>query len=310
MNAVLVANPFARGLRRGGAVAQIEARLRAAGLRRLQCIVEPEPRRAAERLHHALREESPEETRVIVAGGDGTIRAALPAFAERGFPMAILPVGTLNVMAWELGVPRRLEEALAVAVRGRPRGVDICSANGQLFADMAGVGYDAAIVHSIVPAVGKTRLGYFGYIARALGLLARYRPSRFRIITESATLETEAWVGVVANTAHYAYHWQVSPRAVVDDGWLDLCLFQSASVTQTAGQVAALLANRHASYPGVLHVRARRFRIETDPPAHLQLDGDPVAQTPVDITMIPRALTVLVPHPPHRAAAARLPSPA
>ena len=173
--------------------------------------------------------------------------------------------------------------------------MDLGLANGRLFADMVGIGYDAAIVHNIVPGGGKLRLHYPAYIARATHLLALFRPRPFRITADGETIETEAWMAVIANTTHYARHWRVAPYAVADDGLLDLCLFQSTSAVPVLGQVLGDLANRHAHLPGVRHLRARSFRVECERPWPVQLDGDAAGETPVEVGVTPRALCVMVP---------------
>jgi len=255
----------------------------------------PSPQAAAELLRAALRGASPKDTRVVVAGGDGTINALLPALTNSPVPLALLPLGTFNVLARDLGVPLRWEEAVAVAARGRPQPVDVGVANGRLFADMVGIGYDAAIVHRIVPGGGKSRLRYPEYIARAARLLAGYRPSRLHITADGGAFEADAWMAVIANTTHYARHWRVAPYAVADDGLLDLCLFQTRSALHTLRQVLAILANRHARVPGVLHLRARKFRVECEAPLPVQLDGDAAGWTPVAVELRPKALHVMRP---------------
>ena len=293
MRVLLVANPRAGRTRGEAGAERLERRLRAAGVevRRLPATDASE---AAGALHRMLRGESPEQTRVVVAGGDGTINAALPALAGSRFPLAILPVGSVNVLARELGLPRRLEAAIDVAVTGALREIDLGTANGRPFVLMAGLGFDAAVVKSVAPAV-KNLVGSFAYIARGLRVLADYSPSRFLIETASERIDTEAWLAVVANASLYTYRWRLAPEARIDDGWLDLCLFGSASRAQTRGQVLAALSGRHADYPGVRHFRARELRFECEPPVCLQLDGDPAGETPVDIHIAPRALRVVVP---------------
>ncbi len=159
---------------------------------------------------------------------------------------------------------------------------------------MAGLGFDAAVVHSVAPDI-KNLVGPFAYVARGLSLLASYPPSRFRIATEEGEFEADAWLAVVANASRYTYCWRLSPQARIDDGWLDLCLFQSQSAMQTTGQLMAALIGKHTSYPGVSRLKARELRFQCDPPVCLQLDGEPAAQTPTSLHIVPRSLTVVTP---------------
>jgi YegS/Rv2252/BmrU family lipid kinase len=293
VKALLVVNPRAGRVRGEAGVARVERRLVRAGLE-VQRLEPAAPEETAAALGSALRRESPRHARVVVAGGDGSINSVLPAVMGTEFPLAILPVGSVNVLARELGIPRGLQAAAAVAASGQPLRIDLGLANGRPFALMAGIGFDAAVVHTVAPDV-KNVVGSFAYVARGLKLLAGQTSSRFRIATEEGSLEAEAWLAVVANASRYTYRWRLAPAARIDDGWLDLCLFQGSSAAQAAGQVVAALAGRHAGYPGVSHLRARRLRFECDPPVCVQVDGDPAGETPVEIDMAPGALSVLVP---------------
>jgi len=293
MRALLLANPRAGVSRGHPALAEIDRRLHAAGMD-VRLVEAAGLDGVAPALRDALRRESPERVRVIVAGGDGTIHAALPALAGTEFPMAVLPVGSVNVLARELGIPLRLDDAIAVARTGRLKRIDLGMANGRPFALMAGMGFDAAVVHSVAPDI-KNLVGSFAYVARGLRVLATYPLSTFRITTEQGTIETDAWLAVVANASRYTYSWRLAPDARIDDGYLNLCLFHTRSPVQTAGQVAATLLGKHATYPGVFHVRARELRFECQPPVCVQLDGDPAGETPVDLRAAPGSLTVVVP---------------
>jgi len=249
---------------------------------------------AAESLRHALQGLSPADTRVIAVGGDGTIHAILPALVGTAFPLAIVPAGTLNALAGELHIPRTIESAIRVAVSGEPRRIDVGVVNGRPFVQMAGVGFDGAVVHTVVPTENKNMLSPV-VLARGLHLLSTCRPSRFRIATESSTLNAKAWLVLVANASRYTYRLCASPGADIADGWLDLWVFAAHSVRQTVGQVLALLRGAHGGYPGVRHLRARRAHIASFPPVWLHLDGDAGGQTPAIVSVLPRALTVVVP---------------
>jgi len=291
VKALLVVNPRAGRLRGPASAAQIKRQLDGAGLEVSQ-VEAAALSDVAPALAQALQHTSPEETRVIVAGGDGTINAVLPALIGTTFPLAILPVGSVNVLARELGIPLSLDDALPVAAAGRLHRIDLGTANGRPFGLMAGIGFDAAVVNSVTSDL-KNLAGSFAYIARGIGLLARYPLSRFRVTVPQGALEADAWLAVAANARHYTYSWRLVPNAEIDDGYLDLCLFSTQSAAQTTGQIIAALVGRHTSYPGVLHLRAQQLRLQCDPPVAVQLDGDPAGQTPVDLRVAAKALTVV-----------------
>jgi len=300
VRAFLVTNPRAGRVRGEADLARIQRRLAAAGFD-----VEPVPSEErdgiAGRLAEMLRGARPEETRVVAAGGDGTIHLVLPALRGTSIPLAILPVGSVNVLARELGIPLSLGAAVEVAASGELRQVDLGLANGSPFALMAGLGFDAAVVHSVAQRV-KNVIGSFAYVAKGVQLLARHTPSTFRVETDGEVFEAKAWLAVVANASRYTYRWRLSPQARIDDGWLDLCLFQASSPAEGLRQAAAVLAGRHASHPGVRHIRARSLKFACSPPVAVQLDGDPAGHSPVAIEVSPGALTVVAPAGPERRA--------
>jgi YegS/Rv2252/BmrU family lipid kinase len=294
MKAFLVANPNA-GRMRGNRYSKVEAGLRERGLD-VVGITATGPEGVAGALREALAGESPDTARVLAAGGDGTIHTVLPALCGTDFPLAILPVGSVNVLARELGVPLNIEKACDVAAAGRVRRIDLGLANGRPFALMAGVGFDAEVVAAVAPAV-KGLIGSFAYVAKGLDVLARYPSSLFRLRTESEEFESRAWLAVISNAAHYTYRWRLNLDARIDDGWLDVCLFEADSPAQTAQQVVAALSGRHRGHPGVRHLRAQLVRVECEPSVAYQLDGDPMGITPVEIRLQPTSLSVLVPNP-------------
>lgn len=293
ITALLVANPNAGRIRGAAGLARIEQLLRAAGLD-VELVAAEGPGQVADAVAAILRGVRSADTRVVVAGGDGTIRSVLPALQGTGIPLAILPAGSVNVLARELGIPRSLEASAAVAATGDVRQIDLGLANGSPFTLMAGLGFDAAVVHSVAQSV-KNVIGSFAYVAKGLQLLARHPPSIFRITADGSALEATAWLAVAANASRYTYSWHLSPDARIDDGWLDLCLFQASSPAEGLMQAAAALAGRHSSHPGVSHLRARKLVFECEPPVALQLDGDPAGHSPVTVEVAPGALRVVVP---------------
>ncbi len=120
------------------------------------------------------------------------------------------------------------------------------------------------------------------------------RAPTFSIVADGESLVGDAWLAVITNVPRYTY-WHLSPGAALDDGWLDLCLFRGESLSLRSRQVLAVLSEQHFNLSAVQHVRARHFIFSCDPCVHVQLDGDPVGLTPVEVTVAPQALSVVVP---------------
>ena len=293
MRALLVCNPHAGGVHGEAALACIERRLRWAG-------IEPEHVPGAdsssvcENLRAMLQGSDRERTRVVCIGGDGTINGILPALMGTGVPLAIIPAGTFNALAGELGIPRDFDRALSVALTGRLRAIDIGLANGKPFCQIAGVGFDAAAVHTVLPQRNKNLLSPAALI-RGLRLLAGYRPPWVRVTADGVVLESRAWLALICNASRYTYHIRAAPGARVDDALLDLWLFEGRTLAHAARQVAAILWGRAGTVAGAHRVQARGIKLASDPRVFLHCDGDAAGTTPAEFEVLPGALTVIAP---------------
>lgn len=294
MRAFLVANPRAGRVRGAEGVVHVVQTLKRVGFD-VELIAESDPAAVPEALRAALVGQDPRASRVVVAGGDGTIRLALPAVIGTDFALALLPVGSVNVLARELGLPLTLEEAARVAAGARVRRIDLGVGNGAPFAINLGVGFDAAVVHAVRPGLKRT-IGSAAYVVQGLAVLAAHRPRSLRVTVDDAlVVERNAWLAVITNITRYTYRFRLCPEAVIDDGWLHLCLFAADTLTGRARQVVAVLRQRHVGAEGVEHYRGRRFRFECDPPLPVQMDGDAAGTTPLEVEVAAQAMSVVVP---------------
>jgi YegS/Rv2252/BmrU family lipid kinase len=234
------------------------------------------------------------DTRIFCAGGDGTIHHVVAALRDTDTPLAIIPTGTVNVLARELHIPLDPLDAMRVALAGRTRRVDVGMANGRPFMVMAGLGFDAEVITEVLPRL-KELFGPLAYVTIGLQVLARYKPSQFRLEMDELCLSLPAWLIVVGNASYYAYELNIAPDARMDDGLLDVCIFAEHGAFERLTQIGALFAGQHTKQANVRYFRTRHLRIDAAPPVHVQLDGDAMGSSPVDISVLPSALTVVVP---------------
>jgi len=240
---------------------------------------------------------------VIVAGGDGTVNEVVNGLMQTRpadgptKPLGIIPLGTQNVLAKELGIDGDIESCAAMIQRGRKIAIDVGDANGRFFALMAGFGFDAAVVNEMIAPI-KGLIGPAAYAFAAAGTLAKYHSTKVRLELDDEPVQSDAFLVIVANASSYGFRQiKVAPFAALDDGWLDVCVFERAPFDRVgfATQMMAAIAGRHLRDPRVRYYRARRVKIDSDPPIDGQVDGDMFQQTPVTINLIPTALTVYVP---------------
>jgi YegS/Rv2252/BmrU family lipid kinase len=230
---------------------------------------------------------------LLVVGGDGTLRDAADGLAGSSTALAAIPAGTANVWAKEARIPRGLRAAFDAHLRGQRVRMDLGRAGNHPFLLVAGAGWDAEIARRIRPAV-KRRLGVAAYLAQAALTLPRLRPPIVRWEVPGRASQGPLAVMVLSNTRLYGGLVEFSPGALADDGLLDVCALEPRQRGDGARLVLELVAGRLARDRRVTTARVPELTIET-PGLPVQLDGDPITETPLHFTVEPRALLVSMP---------------
>jgi diacylglycerol kinase family enzyme len=229
---------------------------------------------------------------IVAAGGDGTVGDVVNRYP--GLPLAILPLGTENLLARYLGIPRSGEAVAEMIATGHRRTLDLGRRGDRSFTLMASAGFDAEVVHR-THAGRSGHITRMGYLKPILQSLRGYGFPPMRVFVDRSEDPIVARLVFVAIVPAYARGLRVADSAVVDDGLLDLRLFERGSVFQMLRYFARVLTATHERLPDVRVLRATRVRIESDTPVPIQVDGDPAGRTPVEIEVLPRALEVFVP---------------
>jgi len=229
---------------------------------------------------------------VMAWGGDGTINEIASALAFDETPLGIIPAGSGNGLARELGVHPRPERAIADALAAEPRPMDLGEIGGRLFANTAGVGFDAHIASCFALSRRRGFLGYAGITARAL---TSYAPATYRITTDTESVEVRAVVVTIANSAQFGNGALIAPGAKVDDGLLDLVVIEERSRLMTVWQVPRLFTGTVHRVRGCTIRQIQRVTIETEDPMTFHVDGEPVADgSRLVVRIHPAALRVAV----------------
>jgi len=235
--------------------------------------------------------------RVVVAGGDGTVNEALCGLANGRVPLAIIPVGTVNALAINLGLqPGDVDTACRAVAHGEVRRMDLGSVNGRHFANMAGVGLDALIVQDATGPV-KAMFGRYAFIGVGLGHLARLEPWRYEATIDGARHSGEMWMLLIGNTPQYTWRVVLSPDAAPDDGLLEFAFIGGCNRAEFLRIVMDTMAlgKSVAGSPYVHTIRGRDMQLHTDPPARWQVDGELGGLTPLQCTNRAGALPVIAP---------------
>jgi diacylglycerol kinase (ATP) len=291
--ALLIANPAARRAdrSRGAAVAAFERA-------RVQCDVA-----LTERPGHAAelaRERGRGYDAVFALGGDGTAMEVAGALVSTGIPLGVLAGGTGNLLARAVGIPLDVRRAVPLLVRGERRRIDLGRLpDGRYFAVAAGVGIDARMVRD-TPSWMKRRLGVLAYAVTAtraaLAAVIRHDFFRVRVTVDGAVYDRTAAAAMIANFGAILHNRiTFGPGIQSDDGMLDACVYSPRSLRDAFRIMWRLLRNDFRDDDAILYRSGRQIRLETEPRHEVQADGELVAETPVEVHVVPLGGLFLVP---------------
>jgi diacylglycerol kinase family enzyme len=233
---------------------------------------------------------------VFACGGDGTVMACVGALAGTEVALAVLPAGTGNLLAANLGLPDDAAAGVRVAVAGGRRRIDVGVVDGQAFAVMAGMGFDALMVGDAHPHLKR----WLGWPAYAVSGVRHLRKRRMRVevrLDDRPPLRRRARSVLVANVGRLQGGIRLLADAQPDDGLLDVALLTPHRLRHWVSLGWAVLVRRDR-VPGLEVFRARRVAVVSDRPHARQLDGDLIAPGDrLDVTVRPKALWLCVPQP-------------
>jgi len=256
---------------------------------------------------------------ILLFGGDGTIHRHLGQLVELGLPVLIVPVGSGNDFARALGL-RRVRDSLATwrvfcANQANIRAIDLgvisplADAGGapaphgltHYFCSVAGIGLDAEVARR-ANALPRWLRGHGGYAVTLLPTMFRFAPLPMNILTvdEADHLMTRSsqptLLAAFANTSTYGGGMKIAPHARMDDGQLDVCVIGGVDPFKFACMFPTVYFGRHLRIKEVQYFQAARLRVETEKPLDVYADGEYVCRTPVEVSVRPRVMKVLV-HP-------------
>ncbi len=235
---------------------------------------------------------------VLAVGGDGTVNEVAQGLLGTQVALGIVPAGSGNGLARALGIPLQPALALAALEGAAPRAIDVGFLNGRPFLNVAGAGFDAAVGRAFHER-GKQggRRGLFGYVHLSLRELRAYHAPRVVLtLADGARHELNPFVLTFANGPQYGSGAVINPGARLDDGVLEVVLFEDGSRLATLAAAPLLFlggAERLARYR---RLTATRLTVAATTPLPLHVDGDPIPPAEhVVVELRPRALRVLVP---------------
>ncbi len=283
---------IAHGRKRTADLPELRRALARHGVRDPMWVEVPKSKRAPKEVRKLLRRGA---DHFFVWGGDGMAQRCIDTLAGTDAALAIVPAGTSNLLASNLGIPKTVEAAVDVGLHGRRRRIDLASLNGERFAVMAGAGFDARMIDGADGKL-KGRLGRLAYIWTGAKSL-RVRPFEARIrVDGSSWYKGPASCILAGNMGSLFAGVEVFADAEPDDGMLDLAVITADGVAQWAGTVARTVTGHPERSPNFRATKARKVKVKLDRKVLYELDGG--TRTKVKayrLAVEPGAITVCVP---------------
>ena len=255
--------------------------------------------------HRLAREGVDSNCDLVVAwGGDGTVNGAATAVAESGVPLAIIPGGSGNGLARDLSIPLNARHAFTIAATGATRQIDAGDLHGSLFFNVAGVGFDARIAFRL--AQPGARRGLVGYIIATVGEMRAYEPGAYSIRNAYDVegrqhmpdiVDHPALFIALANSRQYGSGAQIAPKALLDDGMIEIVVVEPQSGLSIMRHVPAFFRGTLQEGPGLLMRSAASMEISSGHPIKFHVDGEPrTGPNSIALTTRRRILSVKVSH--------------
>lgn len=232
--------------------------------------------------------------RIAVAGGDGTLHVALPALLEARLPLAVIPTGTANDLARTLGVPSDPLAALDVVAHGIRLRIDVGLVNGVPFLNAANIGVGVRVNRELDKST-KSLWGGLSYMRAAWRAVEKERPFRVRITCDGVVERVRCVHVTVGNGVFHGGGARVAGDATIFDGQLDLYTLPPQGLLKLAALVPWLHFGQQRRWEGVRALRGSHIHLRTSRPLEVYADGERVSRTPVELSVLPKALEVLVP---------------
>jgi diacylglycerol kinase (ATP) len=230
---------------------------------------------------------------IVAAGGDGTVRSIAFRLLGRSTALGILPLGTAMNVARSLDIPMELDAAAHVLADGAVRTVDVGDVSGQPFLEIASVGLAAEVLADAT----RARTGRIGAVVDLVRRAWRYPRTRMEIELDGRRIGGRAPALAIANGRFTGRALELAPEASMDDGKLDVLVFEGFGGLELAVHLARAIRGR-PSDPRIRHFRARRVSVTSHRPLPVRLDSRNVGTTPVQLLAHRAALRVIAPATP------------
>ncbi len=232
---------------------------------------------------------------VVVVGGDGTVREVAHGLEGSDKPLLIVPHGTENLLANELGFDETLKTIIRTFEAEYIRPLDLGSANGRCFTSIAGFGFDGEVVKR-VSEQREGHIDYFDYFWPIWRTFWNYKFDPMKVEVDGEEIFDGPGLVFVGNISRYALGLQILHYADFGDGLLDVCVYKCASQLHLVKHSVMTILKQHADTSDVIYRQGQNIRVSSEIDSVMtEIDGDPGPALPVQIKVIPQAVNCIVP---------------
>ena len=228
---------------------------------------------------------------VVAAGGDGTVHDVAEGLVGQSTPLGIIPMGTGNVFARELNLPRSPDELATMLLDGEVRAIPIGQVNGRPFLFVVGVGFDAEAVR-LFESEGTRQLGQIGFVWPVLRALFSHDDRSLRVRTDRGEANAQ-WV-IVTRVKRYAGNFMLAPDADLREPLLYVLSIKGVGPLSRIRQLAALAVGVLSRDPAVHLESATSLRIDGDRRVPVQIDGEELGELPLEVSIHPQRLRIIL----------------
>ncbi len=229
---------------------------------------------------------------VVAAGGDGTINDIVNGLAGSNVTLGLLPLGTMNVFASELGIPaNNLRKSWEIIRAGHVRCIDLGRANDRYFVQLAGVGLDAQVVQETTWKLKKS-IGPLSYLVNAAQIASRKPP---KLVVEWDGRSDSGSFVLVGNGRFYGGPFTIFKDARIDDGLLDVLIFKNLGYLDIVRYLQGILFGTHTQMNDVEYFQTPSVTVRSDEEVPVEVDGEVIGSVPVRFRLSSKKLSVLAP---------------
>jgi len=231
-------------------------------------------------------------TEIVVVGGDGTINEVVNGIADSGTVLGIIPSGSGNGLARHLGISMRPKKAMELIKLGYTQKIDLMKINGELSANVSGVGFDALVAHKFQ---NSTTRGLLTYAQISMQEFFKFQPEKYELIIDGKTYQREAFLISFANSSQFGNNAFIAPKASLTDGLIDVCILKPFPVISSAIVFERVMAKTINNSKFMDIIQAKKVQLKNRAKIY-HLDGDPrECEEELNIEIMPAILKLIVP---------------